>query len=110
MGVTSKSPGAVAAARSTTQGGQSLSTDRVHPETLAGDPFAHACEERRQLRRERRTEAELIEAIREDEEKLGRPMSHNERVGFARGFFGPEYVAEIRLLAAQGLLDDEDEE
>ena len=37
-------------------------------------------------------------------------MTHGERVGFARGFFGPEYVAEIRLLAAQGLLDDEDDQ
>jgi hypothetical protein len=82
-----------------------LSTDRVHPETLADDPFAA---EHRQLRRERRTEAELIEAIRE--EKLGRPMTHGERVGFARGFFGPEYVAEVQLLAAEGLLDDEDGE
>ena len=87
-----------------------MSTDRVHPETLAGDPFAHAGEERRQLRRERRSAAELVEAIREDEEKLGRPMSHNERVGVARGFFGPVYVAEVRLLAAEGLLDDEEEE
>jgi len=37
-------------------------------------------------------------------------MTHNERVGFARGFFGPEYVAETRLLAAEGLLDAEDQE
>jgi hypothetical protein len=83
---------------------------RVHRATLAGDPFAHAGEERRQLRRERRTESELIEAIREDEERLGRPMTHGERLGFARGFYGPEYVAEVRLLAAEGLLDDEDGE
>ena len=86
-----------------------MSDRSVDPRTLAGDPIAFAAE-RRQLRRERRTAAELIEAIHEDEEKLGRPMSHNERVGFARGFFGPEYVAEVRLLAAEGLLDDEDEE
>src|SRR5215210_3304570 len=84
-------------------------SDRSVPETLAGDPFAHAGVERRQLRRERRTEAELIEAIREDEAKLGRPMTHNERVGFARGFFGREYGTEIRLRPAQGVLDDEDE-
>lgn len=86
-----------------------MSTDSVRPETLAGDPFAYVGE-RRQLRRERRTEAELVEAIREDEQKLGRPMTHGERGGFARGFFGPEYVAEIRLLAAEGLLDAEDQE
>ena len=87
-----------------------MSDRSVDRATRAGDPFAHAGEERRQLRRERRTEAELIEAIREDEAKLGRPMTHGERVGFAKGFFGPEYVAEIRLLAAEGLLDDEDGE
>ena len=86
-----------------------MSDHRVHPETLAGDPIAHAGE-RRQIRRERRTAAELAEAIREDEERLGRAMTHNERVGFARGFFGPEYVAEVRMLAAQGLLDGEDVE
>ena len=86
-----------------------MSDRSVDPRTRAGDPFAFAAE-RRQLRRERRTATELIEAIREDEAKLGRSMSHNERVGFARGFFGPEYVAEVRLLAAEGLLDDEDEE
>jgi hypothetical protein len=87
-----------------------LSTGRVHPETLAGDPFAHAGRERQQLRRERRTESELIAAIREDEERLGRPMTHGERVGFAKGFYGPEYVAEVRLLAVEGLLADADDE
>jgi hypothetical protein len=86
-----------------------LSDRSVDPRTLAGDPFAFAAE-RRQLSRERRTAAELVEAIREDEEKLGRPMTHNERVGFARGFFGPEYVAEVQQLAAEGLMDDEDGE
>jgi hypothetical protein len=82
-----------------------LSTHRVHPETLAGDPFAA---ERRRVRQSRRTEAELVEAIREDEESQGRPMSPSEREGFARGFFGQEYAAEVRLLARAGLLDDED--
>jgi hypothetical protein len=86
-----------------------LSDRSVDSRTRAGDPFAHAAG-RRQLRRERRTEAELVEAIREDEEKLGRRMTHGERVGFARGFFGPEYVAEVRLLSAEGLLDEEDGE
>jgi hypothetical protein len=92
-----------------TQGGTSLSIDSVDPRTRAGDPFVHAGEERRQLRRERRTEQELIEAIREDEARLGRSMTPGERLGFAKGFFGVEYVAEVRLLAAEGLLDGEDE-
>ena len=61
-----------------------------------------------EIRRTRRTEQELIEAIREDEQRTGRTMTPSEREGFARGFFGPEYAAEIRLLAASGHLDDED--
>jgi hypothetical protein len=87
-----------------------LSIDSVDPATRAGDPFAHASEERLQLRRERRTEAELVEAIREDERQQGRTMTPAERLGFAKGFFGAEYTAEVRLLAAEGLLDGEDEE
>jgi len=86
-----------------------LSDRSVDPRTRAGEPIAFAGE-RERIKQSRRTEAELVEAIREDEEKLGRPMTHNERVGFARGFFGPEYVAEIRVLAAEGLLDEEDGE
>ncbi len=83
-----------------------MSADRVHPETRAGDPFAA---ERKRIRRSRRTEAELVEAIAEDEKRQGRTMTPTEREAFARGFFGPEYAAEIRLLARAGLLDDEDE-
>ena len=86
-----------------------MSDRSVDPRTRAGEPIAFAGE-RERIKQSRRTEAELVEAIREDEEKLGRPMTHNERVGFARGFFGPEYVAEIRVLAAEGLLDEEDGE
>ncbi len=40
---------------------------------------------------ERRTEAELIEAIEEDEERQGRTMTPRERIGFALGFFSPSY-------------------
>jgi hypothetical protein len=84
-----------------------LSEHRIHP---AGDPIAHAGTARQQLRRERRTESELIEAIREDEKELGRSMTPGKGEGFAKGFFGVEYTAEVRLLAAEGQLDDEDEE
>jgi len=83
-----------------------LSRDRVHPKTRAGDPFAA---ERKRVRRSRRTEAELVEAIAEDEARQGHPMTPREREAFARGFFGTEYAAEVRLLARAGLLDDEDE-
>jgi hypothetical protein len=51
----------------------------------------------------------LVEAIAEDEASQGRSMTPSEREAFARGFFGIEYGEEIRMLAAQGLLDDEDE-
>jgi len=37
-------------------------------------------------------------------------MTPSEREAFARGFFGQEYAAEVRLLAREGLLDDEDVE
>ncbi len=40
---------------------------------------------------ERRTEAELIEAIAEEEIFLGRAMTRRELSGFALGFFSPSY-------------------
>lgn len=61
-------------------------------------------------RPERRTHAEELEAIAQEEARLGRPMSQRERTGFARGFYGREYAAEIRLLASSGCLDEEDGE
>jgi hypothetical protein len=61
-------------------------------------------------RRSGRTEAELVFAIHQDECKLGRPHRPSERDAFTRGFFGQEYAGEIRMLAAAGLLDDEDDE
>ncbi len=82
-----------------------MSTDSVDPKTRAGDPFRG---ERKRIRRSRRTEAELVEAIREDEARQDRPMTPTEREAFARGFFGQEYAAEIRLLARTARLDDQD--
>jgi hypothetical protein len=84
-----------------------LSTDSVRPETLAGDPFAA---ERKRVGQSRRTEAELVEAIFEEETRLGRFMTPGERDAFVRGFHGQEYAAEVRLLARTGCLDDEDSE
>jgi hypothetical protein len=86
-----------------------LSIDRIHPVTLAGDPFAFAAE-RERLRKSSRTHAEEMEAIAEDEATLGRPHTPSERDAFVRGFHGQEYAAEVRLLARVGMLDDEDEE
>jgi hypothetical protein len=84
-----------------------LSEHRVHPETLAGDPFAA---EHKRVRQSCRTEEELVAAIREDEARQGHPMIPREREAFARGFFGQEYGEEIRMLARAGLLDGEDGE
>jgi hypothetical protein len=80
-----------------------LSTDSVDPRTLAGGSFAA---ERKQVRQSRHTEAELVEAIAEDEAQQGRPMTPTEREAFARGFFGQEYAAEVRMLARAGMLGD----
>ncbi len=85
-----------------------MSTDRVHPSTRAGDPSSAAwAAGMERVRRIRRTDAELVEAIREDEERLGRAMSQGEREAFARGFHGEAFVEELRLLAEHGRLDDE---
>ena len=84
-----------------------MSDRSVGPETRAGDPIAWAAGMER-VRRSRRTDAELVEAIREDEERLGRAMSQGEREAFARGFHGEAYAEELRLLAEHGRLDDGD--
>jgi hypothetical protein len=86
-----------------------LSEHSVDPRTLAGDPIAHAAE-RKRVRQSRKTEAEEIEAVAEEEGRLGRPMTPGERDAFVRGFHGQEYAAEVRLLAAEGLLDAEAED
>jgi hypothetical protein len=73
--------------------GHTITTD---PATIAGDPFAWAGRRLEEARRglcERRTEAELVEAVHEEEERRGYPMSYGDRVAFARGFFAPEYEA-----------------
>lgn len=85
---------------------------RIHPETLAGDPFAAAGErlgEATQIRRARRTHAEEVEAVFEEETRLGRPMTPGEREHFVRGFHSQSYVAEVRLLARVGLLDEDED-
>jgi hypothetical protein len=41
---------------------------------------------------ERRTEAELVEALAEEEIRLGRPMTRREISGLALGFFAPSYT------------------
>ncbi len=73
-----------------------MSRDSVDPRTLAGDSFAA---ERQRVRQSRHTEAELAEAIAEDEAQQGRPMTPTEREAFARGFFGQELLGRLELLA-----------
>lgn len=58
------------------------------------DPRAHS----------RRTEAELIEALAEDEAKQGRPHTPGEREAFARAFFGEEYRREVHALTLDALM------
>jgi hypothetical protein len=79
----------------------------VDPATRAGDPFAYVGERKD---RSPRPEAELVEAIAEEESRRGYPMIPRERDGFARGFFSTEYRAEVRRLIAFGVVDDEAEE
>ena len=89
-----------------------MSDRSVDPRTRAGDPqgtsatFKVRMEE---LRRSRRSYVEEMEAVAEEEARLGRPMTHREREAFTRGFHGEPYVEEIRLLAAHGRLDDGEE-
>jgi hypothetical protein len=61
-----------------------VSTRRI---PLAGDPFYAAG---------KRSEAELLETLAEDEAKQGRPHTPREREAFARGFLGEEYRQEVR--------------
>jgi hypothetical protein len=86
-----------------------LSEHSVDLRARVGEGIVYAAE-RERIRKSHRSEAELVEAIAEDEVQQGRPMTPTEREAFARGFFGQEYAAEVRLLAAEGLLDSEAED
>ena len=46
------------------------------------------------------TEQECIQAILEEEARLGRQMTQREREGFARGFFSTEYREDLRRIMA----------
>ena len=46
----------------------------------------------------RQREAELAEAIREDERRQGRPLTQRERAAFAEGFLSVDHQ-ELRLVA-----------
>jgi hypothetical protein len=72
--------------------------------TRADRPLAF-CGER--IKRSRRTYAEEVEAVGEEEDRPGRSMTPTERDAFVRGFHSPEYAAEALLLRARYGGDDE---
>jgi hypothetical protein len=51
-------------------------------------------------------EEACLEAMAEEEARLGRPMSQREREGFARGFHSTEYREELRRLMVLGVRDE----
>jgi hypothetical protein len=69
----------------------------------SGDPFYAAG------RAKPRTEAQLLDALAEDEAKQGRPHTPREREAFARAFLGHEYRAELRRLAELGVEGPEED-
>ena len=75
----------------------------VNPAVRAGDPFAAAAGAKRKGRPHRRTEAELLEAIGEEEAKRGYPLTPRERDGFARRFFSAEYRCDLQREFMRGL-------
>jgi hypothetical protein len=58
----------------------------------------------------RRTYPQLIEAIRDEETRLGRPMTMGEIDAFARGYHAEEYRLEVRRLMAWGVEEPYEEE
>ncbi len=79
----------------------------------AGDPFMAAgrsssLESVREI--VRRTYPELIEAIRDEETLLGRPMTMGEIEAFARGYHAEEYWLDVRRLMSWGVEEPDEEE
>jgi hypothetical protein len=79
----------------------------------AGDPFVAAgrfssLESIREI--VRRTYPQLVEAMRDEETRLGRPMTMGEIDAFARGYHAEEYRLEVRRLMAWGVEEPYEEE
>jgi arsenate reductase-like glutaredoxin family protein len=55
---------------------------------------------RSRIARSRFTEQECLQAILDEESRLGRPLTPRERVAFAQGFHSTEYREEVRRLMA----------
>jgi hypothetical protein len=79
----------------------------------AGDPFMAAgrsssVESIQEI--VRRSYPELIEAIRDEEARLGRPISMDEIDSFARGYHAEEYRLDLRRLMSWGVEEPDGEE
>jgi hypothetical protein len=82
------------------------------PRVAAGDPFMAAgrsssLESIRDI--VRRTYPELLGAIRDEETRLGRPMTMGEIDAFARGYHAEEYRVDVRRLMAWGVEEPDEE-
>ena len=58
----------------------------------------------------RRTYPQLIEAMRDEETRLGHPMTMGEIDAFARGYHAEEYRLDARRLMAWGVEELDEEE
>jgi hypothetical protein len=79
----------------------------------AGDPFVAAgrfssVESIQEI--VRRTYPELVEAIRDEETRLGRPMTMGEIGAFASGYHAEEYRMDVRKLMSWGVEEPDEEE
>jgi hypothetical protein len=79
----------------------------------AGDPFVAAgrstsLESIREV--VRRTYPELVEAIRDEETRLDRPMTMGEIDAFARGYHAEEYRLDVQRIMTMGAEELEEED
>ena len=73
----------------------------------AGDPFAYAGQKRHEDFEHigevvRRTYADLLTAIREEQARIGRHMTDSELDQFARRYYADEYRQDLRRIMAMG--------
>ena len=80
----------------------------------AGDPFAYAGQKRHEDLEHigevvRRTHTDLLTAIREEQDRLGRHMADSELDRFAREYYADEYRHDLRRIVAMGTEEPADE-
>jgi hypothetical protein len=81
----------------------------------AGDPFAYGGQKRREDFEHigevvRRTHADLLTAIREEQARLGRHMTDSELDKFAREYHADEYCRDLRRIIAMEPQEPDEEE